>query len=103
MLNKLLLNEFNQSILRHLIRSQTSFFKKQPDRTRRDHLPIEAIRASSQDFNQSIFRTLIRAGDSNFWSSGPSDTPDAREFLVYKIKDQQRELEESKESVASPA
>ena len=50
---------------------------------------VKAIQASSQDYNQSIYMTLKDDG-TTFWSSGPSETPDASEFLVYELPKQQR-------------
>ena len=54
----------------------------------RNHTQVEkslkAVQASSQDFNQSIYATLLRK-QSSFWSSGPSESPDASEFLLYSL------------------
>ena len=77
-----------------------SFFQQETDNKRRKHLKIEAFAASSQDFNQSIYRTLTRAGETNFWSSGPSDTANANEHLIYSVTNEMRELEETKEQLA---
>ena len=49
------------------------------------HLEIEGVRASSQDFNQSIYRTLDRRSLDFFWSSTGSETPEAEEYLIYKV------------------
>ena len=80
-----------------LVENPKRFFEQETDKTRRKHLRIEGLAASSQDFNQSIYRTLARGGSNNFWSSGPSDTANANEHLIYSVKDETREEEESKE------
>ena len=49
------------------------------------HLEIEGVRASSQDYNQSIYRTLDRRSLDFFWSSTGSETPEAEEYLIYKV------------------
>jgi hypothetical protein len=53
--------------------------------TAAQHMEIEGVRASSQDFNQSIYRTLDRRSLDYFWSSNGSETPEAEEYLIFKV------------------
>jgi len=55
------------------------------------HPKLSAIEASSQDFNQSIHMTLTRNNTESFWSSGPSDSSNDSDFLVYKLADSKAE------------
>jgi hypothetical protein len=49
------------------------------------NLQLIPIESSSKDYNQSVHRTINRKCHDQFWSSGPSDSPDANEWLTYKI------------------
>jgi len=45
--------------------------------------------ASSHEYDQSIYCTL-RNDKNTFWSSGPSASSDANEFLIYELPSRQR-------------
>lgn len=40
---------------------------------------------SSHDYNQSVFRTVNKSNPDYFWSSSGSPTPNASEWLTYKV------------------
>ena len=72
--------------LKEVIMRQLKHYRGQSEVTRRPHLKIKAVHASSQDYNQSIYCTLNRFGATdNFWSSSGSETQDASEHLTYQI------------------
>ena len=77
-------------------------FVSEKDKVKRKHLKIEALDASTQDFNQSIYRTLTRQGAHNFWSSGPSDSPEANEHLIYSIANGTPDTQEETKGESAP-
>lgn len=48
-------------------------------------IKLTPLDSSSKDYNQSVHRTVNRHDQNQFWSSGGSTTPEADEWLTYKI------------------
>ena len=55
-------------------------------------LELIPLDSSSKDYNQSVHRTINRFDDDQFWSSSGSDTPEANEWLTYKIPVRENEI-----------
>lgn len=48
-------------------------------------LELEPVWSSSSDYNQTA-QCLLEASENLFWSSKGSDTPQASEFIIFKLK-----------------
>ena len=53
--------------------------------SKKKELLLIPIESSSKDHNQSVHRTINKNCQDQFWSSGPSDSPENNEWLEYKI------------------
>lgn len=48
-------------------------------------ISIKGLQDSSHDYDQTVHRTIDLEDLNSFWSSGPSDTADHKEWLLYEV------------------